>query len=120
MRIISKRALRVFWEKKRHHDSRPFLLGWYKIVLAAGWSNFGELRHTFNSADRVGDCVVFNVGGNKYRVIGRVRFTKGLIPGVVYLLRVMTHVEYGENAWPGECGCYLPPPSRKKRGKKPR
>lgn len=119
MRVISKRALRVFWEKKRHHNSKPFLLGWYKVVVAAEWSNFGELRQTFNSADRVGACVVFNVGGNKHRVIGRVRFAKGLIPGVVYILRVMTHAEYDENTWPDECGCYLPPP-KAKRGKKAR
>jgi mRNA interferase HigB len=117
VRVISKRALRDFWRKKPHRESEPLLVGWNKVLLSADWRNFGELRQTFNSADRVGDCVVFNVGGNKYRIIGRVRFSKSPIPGVVYILRVMTHVEYDENTWPSECGCYLPPPRRKRRDK---
>ncbi len=88
MRVISKKTLRVFWEDpKTPADAQPLLIAWYKVVLVATWHNFPELRQTFNSADQVGDCVVFNVGGNKYRVIGRVRYAKELQPGVVYILR---------------------------------
>jgi mRNA interferase HigB len=115
LRVISKKALRLFWESpKRPKVAKALLTAWYKAVLAADWHNFAELRQTFNSADQVGDCTVFNVGGNKYRIIGRVRYTKREIPGVVYVLSVMTHTEYDRNTWPDECGCYEPPTKSQK------
>lgn len=120
MRAISKKTLRAFWDDpKTPSDAKPALIAWYKAVLFADWHSFTELRRTFNSADSVGDCVVFNVGGNKYRVIGRVRYLRASIPGVVYILKVMTHAEYDENTWPDECGCFDPPPPRVKK-KRPR
>lgn len=110
VRVISKKALRLFWEQPKHRqDAKRALTGWYKAVLAAEWHQFAELRRTFNSADQLGDCVVFNIGGNKYRLIGRVRYAKEAIPGVVYVLMVMTHAEYDENTWPQECGCFEVP-----------
>jgi mRNA interferase HigB len=119
LRVISKKALRVFWSApKRPKEVQPLFVGWHKVVLAADWHNFAELRQTFNSADQLGDCIVFNVGGNKYRIVGRVRYAKIPIPGVVYILRVMTHAEYDENTWPEKCGCFEPPPrARRHPGK---
>ena len=115
MRVISKKTLRLFWEA--YPAAEPPLRAWYKVTLAASWQNFAELRQTFNTADHVGDCVVFDIGGNKYRLIGRVRYTKDKIPGVVYVLTVMTHAEYDENKWPDECGCHNPPPKKLKKRK---
>lgn len=116
MRVISRKTLRRFWENpKRPKDVKSLLTAWYKAVLFANWRHFADLRQTFNSSDRVGDCIMFNVGGNKYRVIGRVRYSKAGIPGVVYVLSIMTHPEYDENAWPDECGCFEPPPAKKNR-----
>jgi mRNA interferase HigB len=119
VRVISKKTLRLFWEDpKTPSDARTLLIAWYKVLILAIWHNFSELRQTFNSADQVGDCVVFNVGGNKYRVIGRVRYTSGSLPGVVYILKAMTHSEYDEDNWPDQCGCFNPPPSKSKNKKK--
>jgi hypothetical protein len=59
------------------------------------------------SADRVGNCVVFDVGNNRYRLIGRVFY-----PYKLYVLRVMDHQEYSRNAWAKQCGCHNPPPTR--------
>jgi len=53
---------------------------------------------------------VFNIGGNKYRLIGRIRYAIRK----VFVLKVMTHGEYDEDKWKGECGCFEPPPSSKK------
>lgn len=117
MRVISKKMLRLFWAV--HPKAEPPLTAWYKATVAAAWHTFAELRATFNTADQVGDCVVFNVGGNKYRLIGRVRYAKKAHPGVVYVLKVMTHAEYDENTWPDECGCHEPPPKPKKKSRKP-
>lgn len=113
MRVISKKALRAFW--KRHPPAQAPLTSWYKAVVAATWHTFAEVRRTFRSADSVGNCVVFDVGGNNFRVIGRVLYASDeqALPGVVYVLRVMTHAEYDRNDWPEQCGCHQPPPRRK-------
>jgi mRNA interferase HigB len=53
------------------------------------------VRRTFNSADFVGDLTVFDVGGNKYRVVGFVHYRRR----IVYVKRVLTHKEYDKGAW---------------------
>jgi mRNA interferase HigB len=54
-----------------------------------------ELRATFPSADVVGDLIVFNIGGNKYRLIASIHFNRGK----VYVRHVLTHREYDRGAW---------------------
>lgn len=71
MQILSLRTLRSFWE--RYPKAEVPLRAWYKIVSEAGWKNPAELKATFGTADSVGDKrVVFDVGGNKYRIVARV------------------------------------------------
>ena len=59
----------------------------------------------------MGDCIVFNIGGNKYRLITRIRYTTQK----VFVLKVMTHREYDEGKWKDECGCFESPPPPKER-----
>ena len=59
------------------------------------FGNFNELRATFPSADKVGDLIVFNIGGNKYRLIASIHFNRGK----VYARHVLTHGEYEKGAW---------------------
>jgi mRNA interferase HigB len=68
------------------------------------------VKASFASASIVGDCIVFNIGGNKYRLISRIRHAAQK----VFLLKVMTHSEYDEDKWKGECGCFEPPQPAKK------
>jgi mRNA interferase HigB len=91
--IISRRALRQFWEK--HPDSQSPLSRWYKIVSHSEFRNFNELRLTFPAADQVGNLTVFNIGGNKYRLITSIHFNRGK----VYVRHVLTHAEYDRGAW---------------------
>jgi mRNA interferase HigB len=58
---------------------------------------------------------VFNIGGNKYRLISRIRYATQK----VFDLKVMTHGEYDEDNWKGECGCFEPSPPSKKMKKAP-
>jgi len=51
---------------------------------------------------------VFDVGNNRFRLIGRVNYTRG----IVYVLRVMDHPEYDKNLWVDDCGCHKPPPKK--------
>jgi len=54
--------------------------------------------------------VVFDVGNNRYRLIGRVNYARG----IVYVLKVMDHAEYDKNRWPDDCGCHKPPPKKRR------
>jgi mRNA interferase HigB len=91
--VISKRKLRAFWEQHAHAEKR--LSAWYQVIDAASWSTSEDLRRTFPSADVVGRFVVFNVGGNNYRVIARIEFASHK----VFIRCVLTHAEYNTNAW---------------------
>ncbi len=53
------------------------------------------MKTAFNSVDKVGDLTVFDIGGNKYRLIAWIRFEKQ----IVYIKTVLTHHDYDEGAW---------------------
>jgi mRNA interferase HigB len=76
--------------QKKHPTTRPGLNHWLSAVEEAHWGNFSELKVTFRSADYVDPFVVFNVGGNKCRIVALVDFEAQL----VQIDRVMTHREY--------------------------
>jgi mRNA interferase HigB len=78
------------------------------MAESGDWPNFGALKQTFGSADQVGNCVVFDVGNNRFRLIGRVFYAAGKL----YVLKVMDHEEYDNGRWIDDCGCYEPPPRR--------
>jgi mRNA interferase HigB len=93
MRIISLKALRQFWEK--YPDSETALIRWFKLMNSAKFQDFNELRSVFPSADFVGNLIVFNIGGNKYRLITSVHFNRQK----VYIRHVLTHSEYDKDTW---------------------
>ena len=93
MHVISRKALRRFWG--RHPDSEVPLSRWFRIVRRSEFASFAALRAAFPSADMVGDLVVFNIGGNRYRLVASVHFNRGK----VYVRHVLTHAEYDKGAW---------------------
>lgn len=109
MRIFSKRTLREFWESRKHDSAvaERDLSAWLRVAKGAAWKDFDDLRRsTFRSADMVGNCVVFDVGNNRFRLIGRVNYRAGKL----YVLMVMDHAEYDSGAWKTDCNCFKPPP----------
>jgi mRNA interferase HigB len=91
MQILSKRTLRLFWEK--HPQAETPLKVWFATVSKAQWANFVEVKASFNSADLVGDSrVIFDIGGNKYRLIARVSYQYGR----VMVKFIGTHKEYND------------------------
>src|SRR6266478_4887875 len=104
MRVISKARLRQFWETPGHADAEGPLRAWYTHVNSktVSWHAWGHVRTEFGNASIVGNCVVFNIGGNKYRLITRILYASQK----VFVLKVLTHAEYDENTWPDECGCF--------------
>jgi mRNA interferase HigB len=113
MRVISKARLKQFWESPNREDAEGPLRAWYTHVNSktVSWQSWGDVKATFARASIVGDCVVFDVGGNKYRLIARIRYATQK----VFVLKVMSHREYDEDKWKEECGCYSTPPRPKTR-----
>jgi mRNA interferase HigB len=111
MRVISKARLRQFWEQPGHDDSEGPLRAWYFHVnhKSVAWQSWSDLKADFATASIVGNCVVFNVGGNKYRLVARILYRVQK----VFVLKVMTHKEYDEDKWKQACGCYDSPPARR-------
>ena len=97
MRIISERQLREFWEK--HPTAKTPMQEWIKVVKAAEWNTTSNIRVTFNSADFYCNCVIFNVGGNNFRVIAKVAYRIK----VVFIRFVMLHSEYDGRKWQSDC-----------------
>ncbi len=93
MRIISRKKLKEFWFK--HPQSEIPLDNWYKIIARNSFKNLVELRSTFPSADLVDNLIVFNISGNKFRLITAVHFNTG----TVYIRAVLTHAEYDKGGW---------------------
>jgi mRNA interferase HigB len=94
VRVISKSALTKFWPtlpKSQHESARTALYGWYGVVADAEWENFSAVKATFNTADWVGNGkIVFDVGGNKYRIVCLIGFKAGRM----LVLFVGTHRQY--------------------------
>ncbi len=90
MRIIAKRTLRECWEKPGRKDSRKPLSDWFELVSAADWATPKDVKAQFRNVSFVGERVVFNVAGNKYRLVVWINYPYR----VVYVRFVGTHKEY--------------------------
>ena len=89
MRIISRKALRDFWET--HSDATEPLKAWFHEAKVADWKSFRDIQARYRSADVLpGHRVVFNIKGNTYRLIVKIHYNTC----VVYIRFVGTHAEY--------------------------
>jgi mRNA interferase HigB len=93
MRIIKRGALEQFWQE--HSDSRPDLDSWYEVVRSAAWKTPAEMKQVYPAADLVGRRTVFNIAGNKYRLVARVNFRTQR----VFVLFLLTHAEFDRGSW---------------------
>lgn len=91
MRIVSHRKLREFYETSGNEDSRIALERWYDIAENAEWKNLSDMKEDFLSVDYVGNQhYVFNIRGNRYRLVVVVKFTMGYI----FIRWVGSHKDY--------------------------
>lgn len=89
MVVISKAKIITFYETEP--KAKEPLQNWYNIVGLCDWPDFHTIKQTFNNVDGVGnDRYVFNVGGNKYRIVTMIHFSTRTI----YLRFVGTHKQY--------------------------
>jgi mRNA interferase HigB len=92
MRIIARSTLKSFWERSRRHaDAREPLLAWYRHVAHARWKPPTDIKADLRTASVLKHGrVVFNIAGNKYRVVVRINY-----PYQVVCIRfVGTHLQY--------------------------
>jgi mRNA interferase HigB len=97
VRVISKKALREFW--RRHRDAERPLLAWYDRTKAAHWETLADTKFDFPSADLVGNCTIFNIKGNAYRLVTKIYYNHKK----VYIRSVMTHKDYDRGGWKNDC-----------------
>ena len=88
MRVISRCALREFWEV--HTASKDSLAAWFRLMERSDLGDFNATKRAFGTADYVAPYTVFNVGGNNYRVITVVHYDRRR----VYVRHVFTRAEY--------------------------
>ena len=89
MRIISRKTLRLFWEK--HRRAEKALRAWYHEAKIAEWSSYTEIKAQYPSADvRPNNRVIFNIKGNSYRLIVKIHYNTS----VLYIRFVGAHEEY--------------------------
>src|SRR4051812_29562522 len=92
MRVISRRPLREFWET--HPAAKGPLAVWFQL-MQSNYGDFNQIRRTFGAADYFAPFTIFDVGGNKFRVITVIHYNRQR----VYVRHVFTHTEY--DRWSG-------------------
>ncbi len=89
MRVIKRSMLEDFW--REYPDSEQSLRSWYLEAKKAIWKTPSDIKNQYRSASILKKCrVVFNITGNKYRLLVEVLYSIG----VIYVKFVGTHKQY--------------------------
>lgn len=88
MRVISNKALTVF--SVIHLAAGEPMQAWRKVIESRMFANFAEIKSAFNATDKVGNYYVFDIGGNKYRIVAAIHFDQQKL----YVRYTFTHKEY--------------------------
>lgn len=88
MRVIGRKVLEGFG--KKHSQARRPLDAWYTVTKDAVWASLIEVRKVYPATDYVNGVTVFNISGNKYRLIARIHYKQR----IVGIESVLTHAEY--------------------------
>jgi len=95
--VVSRKALKSF--AALHRVAAEPLDNWYKRARKAKWKSLADVRLDYPHADLVGKCTIFNVGGNKFRLIAKISY----LGQAIYIKRVLTHAEYNKGVWKDDC-----------------
>jgi mRNA interferase HigB len=93
MRIIARKTLKAFWEKAGNEDAEQPLRAWFSEAKKAEWKRPQDIKDLYRNASFVGkDRVVFNIGGNKYRLVAAVKYDFKIL----YIRFIGTHKQYNK------------------------
>lgn len=91
MRVIAKSTLKKFWEQSSHADAQNSLESWYEEASKAAWVTPQDVKNLYASASVVGgNRVVFNICGNKYRLVVEMQYRAG----IAWIKFIGTHKQY--------------------------
>ena len=93
MPIITRKRLNEF--AARHSETRSALEHWYREMKRRNFTSLADLRSVFSSADQVGKLTVFNIGGNRARLVAAIHYNRPR----VYIRAVLTHADYDAGTW---------------------
>jgi mRNA interferase HigB len=93
MRIISYKTLREASQK--HSNLQQALDDWYRMAKTSNWQNINDVRRVFPHADSAGNFTIFNIKGNRYRLITGINYQQSII----FIKYVLTHAEYSKEDW---------------------
>jgi mRNA interferase HigB len=93
LNVISFRRIRAF--TSTHPEARLSLKAWFTTVKKSRWHNLAEVKQVYPTADLVARYTVFNVKGNKYRLVTRIVYRTQ----TVFIVAIMTHAEYDLGKW---------------------
>ena len=93
MHVIAKPILVEFWSK--YPAAEKPLQVWYRLMESEVFTDFIHLKTVFSTADYVDGLTVFDIGGNKFRLIASIHYNRRK----VYIRDVLTHTEYDRNHW---------------------
>ncbi len=93
MHVITRKRIKEFVAE--HPDSRSSLENWYRIIKHTDYDSFDHLKQHFSTVDYVDGFMVFNISGNKYRLIAVIHFNRKK----VYIRDILTHAEYNRDKW---------------------
>jgi mRNA interferase HigB len=88
---------------RRHSNARRPFEKWLKMVKTANWQKFADVKGARTDVDKVGNCYVFDIGGNKFRLITKITYATDEFMGTVRILALLTHEEYDRQGWKGDC-----------------
>jgi len=93
MRIFSRKTLREFWEQPDCADSEQPLKAWYDEASKANWKTPNDIKALYKNSSILKDSrVVFNIHGNKYRLIVKINYSFSAI----YIRFIGTHKQYNK------------------------
>jgi len=93
MHIITRKRLNDFGFL--YPETETALRHWYRLTKTNDFNSFNELKAIFPHADQVGKLTVFNIGGNKFRLIAAIHYNSKK----VYIRNILTHHDYDKSKW---------------------
>lgn len=84
---------------RKHARSRSSLKIWYEAVSKENWNNFDDVKKTLQATDSYQDCVIFDIGGNNFRLIAQIEYALQQVS----VKAILTHPEYDRDKWKKDC-----------------
>lgn len=93
MRVIAKSTLVRFWHQPEYKDAEGALQSWHDEAVKANWTTPQDIKAHYRNASICGNNrVVFNIAGNKYRLVVEMQYRAG----IVWVKFVGTHAQYDQ------------------------